>query len=414
MLLPLSIGLKPGETVDLALLLPSTGVDNVSRVLTRTALEALGRRPVAFLGSAWPWRSLAYLVAGLLPAVPWAVVAAAVTDPGPALMAGAVLAVPAVLPLVARLERRRLPLVDGRPLGRVSRARELGLALLTMFALWWIDLFMIGLTTAGPVLLVLTPLVQTEVTAPGAVVASVAGVLLLPVAAYTITAWAGGRAAMARAVLAPVDEELNEVRRSRARLMDAFELERRRIERDLHDGAQQRLVALSMSLGLARLDLPADSPVGKLVGAAQDEAKQALAELRELIRGVHPRVLTDRGLAAAVQDVAGRSPVPVDVAIDLDRRPPPGVEEAAYYVISEALANVARHSGASRARVTAHRRGGTLIVEVHDDGRGGADPAGGTGLTGLADRLAVVDGRLSVRSPEGGPTLVRVEIACAW
>ncbi|WP_049560056.1 sensor histidine kinase [Nonomuraea sp. SBT364] len=384
-------------------------------MLTRTALEALTRRPVAFLTSAWPWRSLAYLMAGQLPGV--IVLFAAITGDllpaTPRLVGGAVVMV-AALPLVAWLERERLRLVDEKPLGQVARGRQLGLAVLTVLALWWVDLLMILLTVVGPVLLILTPLVQPSVAPPAGAIASVAGVVLVPVAAYTMTAWAGGRGAMARALMAPLGSELDEVLRSRARLVDAFELERRRIERDLHDGAQQRLVALSMSLGLARLDLPDDSSVSRLVGQAQHEAKQALAELRELIRGVHPEVLTGRGLAAAVRDVAGRSPVPVEVVIDLDRRLSPAVEVTAYYVVSEALANVAKHSGASRARVTGHVRDGTLVIEVRDDGRGGADPARGTGLTGLADRLAVVDGRLSVRSPAGGPTLLRVEIPCAW
>ncbi|MEV4224888.1 histidine kinase [Nonomuraea sp. NPDC049725] len=384
-------------------------------MLTRTALEALSRRPVAFLTSAWPWRSLAYLVAGQLPGV--IVLFAGITGdvlPVEVRLVGAVVLLVATLPLVGWLERRRLRLVDGRALGPVARGRELGLAVLVVLALWWIDLLMILLTAVGPVLLILTPLVQPLVTRGVGAAASVAGVVLVPVAAYVVTAWAGGRGAMARAMLAPYDTELAEVLRSRARLVDAFEVERRRIERDLHDGAQQRLVALSMSLGMARLDLPDDSPVGRLVGLAQDEAKRALAELRELIRGVHPEVLTGRGLAAAVHDVAGRSPVPVEVAIELPRRPAEAVEVTAYYVISEALANVAKHSGASRARVTGHVHDGTLVVEVYDDGRGGADPARGSGLTGLADRLAVVDGKLSLRSPAGGPTLLRVEIPCAW
>ncbi|MFI6741392.1 histidine kinase [Nonomuraea sp. NPDC050451] len=381
-------------------------------MLNRTALEALTQRPLPFLGSAWPWRCAAYLLAS---AVPGMAVGAAVfaTIPLGVLAAPVVLAL--CLPLVAWFERRRLRLVDGVPLPEVpgGRRREAGLAVVTVLALWWIDLIMLGFTVGGPVVLMLSPVVQPEAEPGLAVVGSVAGALLLPVAAYTITAWGGARGAMVRAMLAPQGSELNEVLRSRARLVDAFEMERRRIERDLHDGAQQRLVSLSMALGMARLDLPDDSPAGRMVGQAHEEAKRALAELRELIRGVHSQVLTDRGLGAAVRDVAGRSPVPVDVDVELAGRLPAPVEVTAYYVVSEALANLAKHSRATRGAVTGRVEGGTLVVEVRDDGVGGADPAKGTGLTGLADRLSVVGGRLSLSSPIGGPTLMRVEIPCA-
>ncbi|MFI7690647.1 sensor histidine kinase [Nonomuraea sp. NPDC049655] len=382
----------------------------------RTALEALTQRPPAFLRSAWPWRCVAYLVGSVVPgaAVALGVIAVGLAGPQAGLLLVPVL-LALVVPLIARFERVRLRLVDTVPLPPVPdrRRREIGVAVMTVFAMWWIDLVMLGFTVGGPVLLILSPVVQPEAGPALGAVASVAGVLLLPVAAYTITAWGGARGAMARAVLAPAGSELGEVVRSRARLVDAFETERRRIERDLHDGAQQRLVALSMTLGLARLDVPDDSPTARLLDVAHDEARQALAELRELIRGVHSQVLTDRGLGAAIRDVAGRSPVPVDVDADELGRLPAPVEVTAYYVVSEALANVARHSGATRATVTARTTAGTLAVEVRDDGVGGADPARGTGLTGLADRLAVVAGRLSVSSPPGGPTLVRVEIPCA-
>ncbi|RVX46136.1 signal transduction histidine kinase [Nonomuraea polychroma] len=378
-------------------------------------MEALTLRPVPFLRSAWPWRCAAYLMASVVPGAVIGV-AAAVTQalPEPLLyVAGPVVLVVSLLP-VARFERLRLLLVDGVPLPEVPdrRRREAGLALMTLLALWWIDLLMVGFTVVGPVLLILTPLVQPEVTPEVGGAASVAGVLLLPVAAYTVTAWGGARGAVVRTILAPQGSELSEVLRSRARLVDAFEMERRRIERDLHDGAQQRLVALSMTLGMARLDLAEDSEAGRLVGLAHDEAKQALAELRELIRGVHSPILTDRGLAAAVRDVAGRSPVPIGVDVEVGRLPAP-VEVTAYYVVSEALANLAKHSRATKGSVTGRVRRGTLVVEVSDDGVGGADPAKGSGLTGLADRLAVVEGRLSLSSPIGGPTLLRVEIPCA-
>ncbi|MGH3648381.1 MAG: sensor histidine kinase [Micromonosporaceae bacterium] len=240
--------------------------------------------------------------------------------------------------------------------------------------------------------------------------------MLLAVAAYPIAAWAAARAEMTRAVLAPRDAELGkrlvEVTRSRARLVDAFESERRRIERDLHDGAQQRLVALNVALGLARLDVAEDSPAYQRIGEAQQQAGQALDELRELVRGLHPQVLTDRGLPAAVADVAGRSPVPVDVDVALPKRQPAGVEATAYFAVCEALANVAKHATATRATVRGRLDSAALVIEVRDNGVGGARPAPGSGLSGLADRVSVVDGRLFLSSPAGGPTVVRVELPC--
>src|SRR5690606_30481584 len=203
-----------------------------------------------------------------------------------------------------------------------------------------------------------------------------------------------------------------EVSRSRARLADAFESERRRIERDLHDGAQQRLVGLTLQLGLAKLDLPADSPAAASVTAAYQQAKQLMTELRELIHGIQPQILTDLGLPAALDELAARSPVPVTVDARLTERLPSRIESTGYFVAAEALTNVAKHSGASRAWVTARRRGDLLTIEIRDDGRGGADPSRGTGLTGLADRVAVAGGRMFLASPAGGPTMLRVELPC--
>jgi signal transduction histidine kinase len=225
---------------------------------------------------------------------------------------------------------------------------------------------------------------------------------------------AGVRAELARALLTGGDgdsERVSELARSRARLVDAFEAERRRIERDLHDGAQQRLVALTMTLGLARLDAP-PGPLADQLAKAHEEAGEALVELRELIHGIHPKVLADYGLQAAVADAADRSPVPVDLDLELPGRLPGPVETAAYFVVCEALANVAKHSGADRAGVRGGYADGRLVLQVRDDGRGGADAEGGSGLTGLADRVSVLDGRLSLSSPPGGPTLLRVEIPC--
>ena len=204
-----------------------------------------------------------------------------------------------------------------------------------------------------------------------------------------------------------------ELSRSRRRLIEVGLAERRALERNLHDGAQQRLVALALSLRLAESRL-ADDPEGAraLLDEAMGELDAATSELRELARGIHPAVLSDRGLSAALDTLAGRAPVEVSV-IDTpaDRLPTP-VETAAYYVVAEALTNVARYADANRAEVRVTRENGRVTVQVSDDGVGGADPAGGTGLRGLADRLAALDGRLEVESPAGVGTTIRAQIPC--
>jgi signal transduction histidine kinase len=200
---------------------------------------------------------------------------------------------------------------------------------------------------------------------------------------------------------------------SRAEVVDAADAERRRIERDLHDGAQQRLVSLAMNLGLARAtltDLPDEAR--QVIVAAHEEAKEALGELRSLVRGLHPAVLEDRGLDAALSGVAARLPLPVRLQVDVPLRPSPTVEAVAYFVVSEALANVVKHAQATRASVTVRRAGDVLAVEVTDDGAGGADPSLGTGLAGLNGRVRSVDGRLEVTSPAGGPTRIYAELPC--
>jgi PAS domain S-box-containing protein len=208
------------------------------------------------------------------------------------------------------------------------------------------------------------------------------------------------------------DEE--EVRRSRARLVEAADAERRRLERNLHDGAQQRLVSLSLALRLAESKLRADPEVASsILSGAADELALALQELRELARGLHPAVLSDRGLAPALQALAERSAVPVDLDVDFDERLPAAVEVAIFYVVSESLANVAKYAGATRVKVSAAHAGDAVAVEVSDDGAGGADAERGTGLRGLADRVEALDGRLRVESPVGGGTRVLAIIPLA-
>ena len=255
---------------------------------------------------------------------------------------------------------------------------------------------------------------------PAAVAAAVVGLVGLVAVAPWVTVVAGRiDAALARWLLAPAaDTELvAQVARAetgRAAAIGAAEAERRRIERDLHDGAQQRLVALAMDLGAARERLDADPEGGKaLVAEAHEEAKAALKEIRDLVRGIHPVILEDRGLDAALSAVVARAPVPVELTVELADRLPPAVESAAYFVVSEALANVARHANASRAHVGIVRSGDRLVVEVRDDGVGGADPRAGTGLAGLADRVVSMGGTMDLLSPAGGPTTVLVELPCA-
>jgi signal transduction histidine kinase len=195
--------------------------------------------------------------------------------------------------------------------------------------------------------------------------------------------------------------------------MRAMHLERRRIERDLHDGAQQRLVALAMELGIAREKLLSDPEGARaLIDSSHEDAKLVLAELRDLVRGIHPAVLTDRGLDAAISAIAGRSPIPVEVEVNLRERQPEEVEGTAYFIVVEALTNVAKHSQATRARVSINRERGWLKVEISDNGRGGADLEGGSGLRGLRDRILALDGRFALESEPDKGTTVRAEIPC--
>jgi signal transduction histidine kinase len=204
---------------------------------------------------------------------------------------------------------------------------------------------------------------------------------------------------------------VEDLRSSRARIVEVGTLERRRLERNLHDGAQQRLVALSLTLRLAQGKVHADPErADELLNAAQEELNLALAELRELARGIHPAILSDRGLNAALEALAGRAPISVDLAeVPSDRLPEP-IEAAAYFVVAEALTNVVKYAHASQATVRISRRNGAAVVEVADDGVGGADPGRGSGLRGLADRVSALDGRMVIDSPAGAGTRLRAEI----
>ncbi|MEU2972616.1 sensor histidine kinase [Nocardiopsis alba] len=426
-----------------------------------------------YLVTGWAWRALAYtlttlMVGGVLLLVaapiyaPWAIFVSMIgrdTSVAGYMVFTFVAGVAMVLffaPLVAiplgALERRRLRLVLPGPAGSGHRTPPPGLwgwvrTRYTEASTWrevayagvmavgfGLALVLVGSLTTLTLVLAASPLILasdgeeyvsmgwTVLTSPAeAVPYALLSPLVLILLVYCCGALSYGHGVVARALLVgpPKEElyaELDQVTESRARLANAFEYERRRIERDLHDGAQQRLVALSMDLGMARVDLEEGSPADLRVAAAQVKVDDLIDELRELVRGIHPRVLSDRGLPAALAELADHTPVPVSLATDLPRRPPAHVEGTAYFVVAEALTNVYKHAGGEAVTVHAELRGDprgeTLVVEVTDQGHGGADPARGSGLTGMADRVAVMGGTMDLSSPVGGPTRIRVELPC--
>ncbi|HEX8870092.1 MAG TPA: histidine kinase [Lentzea sp.] len=418
----------------------------------RTIWESMTLR--RFLLTGWPWRGLAYVLstpvapalAGVL-YLPWLYLVLRLTGPEPVALGeivlagvGGLLLVAAGGPLVAlpaaRLERLRLRLVQSDPVTppRIRGSRYTSLAAWREVAylvagslaalpcaVLFLFLLMIGSLVISP--LVVRPgsplalgLVQVS-TASEALPYALLGLGLVPVALYLVSGLAALLGTVARRLLSDAGDdrlraELVEVSASRERLVNAFEAERRRIERDLHDGAQQRLVSLILQLGLAKVEMPPDSPGTSFVATAHAQAEELLVELRELIHGIHPQALSDLGLPAALQELADRSATPVTVDCALPERLPGAVESAGYFVTAEALSNAGKHSGATEIRVSAAVRHGVLAVEITDNGRGSADPRGGTGLTGLADRAAAIGGTLSLSSPAGGPTTVRAELPC--
>ncbi|MFI9777022.1 sensor histidine kinase [Streptomyces sp. NPDC051956] len=228
--------------------------------------------------------------------------------------------------------------------------------------------------------------------------------------------WSG--ALLAPPPSARLRDRIEQLTATRAGAVAAHGAELRRIERDLHDGAQARLVSLSMRIGLAKRAYDRDPAAArKLMDDAQDQAEEALAELRHVVRGIHPPILTDRGLTGAVRALAAGSGLDVSVREDGvadGPRAPAAVEAAAYFVVAEALTNAAKHSGADRATVELARTQGGLRVSVRDEGRGGAQGSGGSGLLGMRRRVAALDGTTEVSSPVGGPTVIEVELPCVW
>ncbi|SHN47362.1 sensor histidine kinase [Cryptosporangium aurantiacum] len=400
---------------------------------------ALQAGPRRFFLSLWPLRAVAYLASGVLVGtvtLVWLPVA---------LLVGAGVGVPLLtLPLVA-LERRRTVLLGGPALTDPHRRperpgvvgwlrsryaepvtwRELAYLVLHGTVLLVLDVIAIALVFAPVLVLGLGSWTRTSPAPGGAPETSDAGAIvvvtvlivltllvLMVAASYVVPLAAVAHGSLARLLLAPgAEAAVRTLTHSRARLIDAFEVERRRIERDLHDGAQQHLLELGVTLVTAELEFDDDPQAAKaLLRRAADQSAAALAELRELIRGIHPQVLTDLGLAAAVAELADRSTTPVDVALDLPHRLPSTVESTAYFVVTEALSNAAKHAAATTVTITGGLRASRLVIEVRDDGVGGADAANGTGLTGLADRVDAVDGTLTLASPPGGPTVLTLDL----
>jgi len=405
-----------------------------------------------YLVSSWPWRSYAYLFTS----VPTGVVTIAVlfgVAAASALLSPILIGIllitmfPLIGVVIGRVERWRagLMLIDGisSPHAKMPaslsrreklkfRRREqaslralgygfvLGVFVWPLSALFaGVSATILGITLAAPVIadgdeMGMGPWILDSAQ-EGFIFLLCFGPPYFVLSSYLLGALAGAEAALAKAMLGPRQDELQrnlaELRRSRLDLVDAFETERARIERHLHDGVQQRLVGLTMTLGLAELDLP-DGESKRLVVKAHSEAEAALADLREAVRGIHPRVLVDHGLEAAVLEVADRSPMPASVQLTLPSRLAPPIEAAAYFVVSEALSNVAKHAQAESCDVTGWVERDRLVITITDDGIGGAQAGAGTGLTGLVTRLDALGGTLDIDSPPGGPTRLRMECPC--
>jgi signal transduction histidine kinase len=338
---------------------------------------------------------------------------------------------------LARAERHRVRLITGvpaaeayRPLRRslLARVRTLLSDTATWRDLAWlavqivaggVGLAFLAALVVGPVFVAAVPVQFLRGAGDGKVLD------LLPLGAFFAAAgwWgcplvASGTAALSGRLLAPGENarlraQMEHLAETRDETVDARAAELRRIERDLHDGAQARLVSLTMSLGMAEEEFDRDPAAARqLVIEARSSARTALNELRHLVRGIHPPVLTERGLGGAVEALALASAVPVEVDVALDERLPAPLESALYFVIAEAMANIARHSHATWAFVRLWEEQGRLRLMVHDDGHGGADPARGSGLRGIRSRLATFDGKLTLSSPPGGPTELFAELPC--
>jgi signal transduction histidine kinase len=412
------------------------------------------RNPLRLLVSREPWLAFLFMLLSFVLGVFWFVVLVTLISVGSGLVITLVgLPILAATLLLwiqgARLERLRVRALLGEPIhdpyhaapeganwwGKLKTRlvdRHTWLDLLYLFLLFPIGIaeFVIAMTaTAFPLSLVTMPayywagdspdfFTMRIDTLPEAFAVALIGLPLLLATPYILVGVGRGHAWLARHLLgrnreAELSERVGQLTVSRSQALESAVGDLRRIERDLHDGAQQRLVKLSLDLGLAREKLANDpEAAAALITEAHEESKRAMAEIRNLARGIHPAVLTDRGLDAAVSALAGRSPAPVTVDIDLPGRLPDSVESNAYFIIAEALTNVARHSAASRASIRVRRDAEWLYIDIEDDGQGGADATRGTGLSGMADRAEALDGTLTIDSKPGEGTRIHVELPC--
>jgi signal transduction histidine kinase len=389
------------------------------------------------------WRAAAYLATGLLTTSVWfLVVGVTVTVAAVAALTvvGVLLLIPAfgVVAWCSGLERRRAGMV-GAPVaprrtadadglwrgvrvrvGDPTRWRQVGYQLTALFVAW--TLALVAVVAWGAVgYLVSLPLWGWAVglSLPAALVLAVLGIAASPVAARVVGGCGRLEAAYARWLLGPdryaaMQSQVEHLTADRLQIIDAVAGERRRIERNLHDGVQARLVALGIDLGMAEAVLP-DRPdrARDLVAAAREKNRASIAELREIGRGLHPAILGDRGLDAALSAVVAASPVPMRLTCSLDVTPPPAVEEAAYFIVSEAVSNILKHARARSGSVVVEADAHSLRITVHDDGLGGADATRGSGLAGIEARVRALDGALRIASPPGGPTVLAVELPLA-
>jgi signal transduction histidine kinase len=422
-------------------------------------------RPLDMVRSSLTWRAALYLAVSFGFGLSWFVVLVV----GMALSAGLLIVWVGALLFVlltllwrggAMLERRLLKAAFALDLPDPYRPREQGAGL---FARWrsmmtdpatWKDLgYLLGLfpisvaefmlsailwsgtavTLFLPIIILFTdtavfnfggPLFYEATNPLNALPMTVVGVGMLVLTMYATRMAAIGHALYARFLLGASTSQAearqqraraDHLQASRARGVDAAEAERRRIERDLHDGAQQRLLAVAMDIGRARAKLADDPEAARaLIEQAHSGTREAIAELRDLARGIYPAILTDRGLDSAISGLAGRAPVPVEVEVDLPSRPPAAVESIAYFIVAESLSNLAKYARATQASVRVTQEQHWVVVEISDNGIGGATATPGGGLAGLADRAATIDGILTVNSPQGGPTVIRADLPCTW
>jgi len=416
-------------------------------------LAGLRRRLAPHAGRAW--RDAAYLLLGLVTGTAFFSIAVTLVSLSASLMI-LIVGIPIamlssqVLRWCADVDRRRALLVDPDPIrghyAPLPPGILAGAQAMARDPRRWKDVayhvlqfpvtvagFCVACLWAGPVVYVLLPawywaipdggpdifgIPGTQIDSlPLSLVGIPIGLALVPVAYWLSRGATIVSLAVQRSLLGDERDALrrrvSHLEETRAGAVDAASAELKRIERDLHDGAQARMVAVAMDLGMAEERVAEDPEAAReLIKGARAEARRALAEMRDLVRGIAPAVLADRGLDAALSALAARSPVPVDVDVRLERRPPASAETAAYFVVSEALANVAKHADATRCAVTVRGTERLLQLEVRDDGTGGATPGPGGGLAGLRDRVAALDGMLDVSSPAGGPTVLRATIPC--